>query len=495
MVSPRPEVAPAKVSRLAPTRVPRFRLRTRLLVILMVISGLGLTGMSFAVWGLTRDQMYEQVDKDLRRGLTTWALSPDIRSSSPDTYLPSQYILMTAVPGQPPRIDNIGGCYPRLSELVFDRRPRTVGADCLFDQKEDLRFRVIAVQAPDGTSTVVAKSLDQENEMLDALAAVLASISVLVLGMMGAAGTFFVRRALLPLKDLENTALAIANGNIDCRAPAWPRDTEFGRLSYAMNTMVSQLQETLDESRAKEEQMRRFVGDASHELRTPLTSVRGYTELYRAGATDDADMVLSKIDEESARMKLLVEDLLALTRAEGTRLNLREVDVLELVLSVSSSARAAFPGRVLAVENDAEDIPLVSGDPDRLHQVLLNLVSNAFKHAGDDAEVTIKLRGYLDNVYIDVIDNGCGMAPEDADHIFERFYRADSSRNRSKSAGGSGLGLAITKSIVEQHGGAVTVMSAPGKGSKFTVSLPRMRVGGAGGADGAGGSAGQPDKA
>lgn len=478
MASPRPEVAPATLTRLAASRVPRLRLRTRLLIILMVISGLGLAGMSAAVWGLTRDQTYERVDKDLRKGLTTWALSPEVRSSSSDTYLPSQFLLMTVVPGQYPRIDRVNGCSPNPRELVFDRRPHTVGAECSFGQDSDLKFRVIAVQAPDGTSTVVAKSLEQENKMLEALAVVLASISLLVLTMMGAAGTFFVRRALLPLKDLENTALAIADGNIDCRAPAWPRDTEFGRLSYAMNTMVSQLQETLDESRAKEEQMRRFVGDASHELRTPLTSVRGYTELYRAGVTDDADMVLSKIDEESARMKLLVEDLLALTRAEGSRLNMRDVDVLELVLSVSGSAKAAFPGRSLTVENEATDIPLVSGDPDRLHQVLLNLVSNAFKHAGDDAEVTITLREYLDNVYIDVADNGCGMTPEDTDHIFERFYRADTSRNRSKSAGGSGLGLAITKSIVEQHGGAITVKSAPGEGSKFTVSLPWLRVGG-----------------
>lgn len=482
MASPRPDIAPATLTRLAASRVPSLRLRTRLLIILMVISGLGLTGMSVAVWGLTRDQTYERVDKDLRKGLTTWALSPEVRNSSADTYLPSQFLLMTVVPGQVPRIDRVNGCYPNPSELVFDRQPRTVGAKCSFGQQEDLKFRVVAVQAPDGTATVVAKSLEQENKMLEALAVVLASISLLVLTMMGAAGTFFVRRALLPLKDLENTALAIADGNIDCRAPAWPRDTEFGRLSYAMNTMVSQLQETLDESREKEEQMRRFVGDASHELRTPLTSVRGYTELYRAGATEDADMVLSKIDEESARMKLLVEDLLALTRAEGSRLNMREVDVLELVLSVSSSARAAFPGRALSVENETTDIPLVSGDPDRLHQVLLNLVSNAFKHAGEEAEVTITLREYLDHVYIDVADNGCGMDPEDTDHIFERFYRADSSRNRSKSAGGSGLGLAITKSIVEQHGGAITVKSAPGKGSKFTVSLPWLRVGNAPGA-------------
>ena len=473
-MAPGAAVAPATMMRLATEQASRLRLSTRLLIILMVISGLGLTGTSVAVWGLTRDQVYERVDKDLRKGLTTWALSPDVRNSKADAYLPSQFLLMTAVPGQYPRIDRVNGCSPKASELVFDRRPHTVGAECIFGHGSDKKFRTIAVQAPDGTSTVVAKSLEQETKMLEALAVVLASISVLVLAMMGAAGTFFVRRSLLPLKELENTALSIADGNIDCRAPAWPRDTEFGRLSYAMNTMVGQLQETLDESREKEEQMRRFVGDASHELRTPLTSVRGYTELYRAGATDDADMVLSKIDEESARMKLLVEDLLALTRAEGSRLNLRKVDVLELVLSVKSSARAAFSGRVLEVETEVSDIPVVSGDPDRLHQVLLNLVSNAFKHAGKEAEVMITLREYLDNVYIDVADNGCGMNQEDTEHIFERFYRADSSRNRSKSSGGSGLGLAITKSIVEQHGGAITVTSELGEGTKFTVSLPRF---------------------
>lgn len=219
--------------------------------------------------------------------------------------------------------------------------------------------------------------------------------------------------------------------------------------------------------------MRRFVGDASHELRTPLTSVRGYTELYRTGMVSDPDMVLSKIDEESARMKLLVEDLLALTRAEGARLHTRDVDMFEVVSSVKSTARAAFPDRVLTVDNEALGVPMVKGDPDRLHQVMLNLVSNAFKHGGPDAEVTITIRENLDKVFIEVTDNGVGMSQEDADHIFERFYRADSSRNRS-SGGGSGLGLAITKSIIEAHGGAITVRTAPGEGSTFTLSLPTV---------------------
>ena len=106
--------------------------------------------------------------------------------------------------------------------------------------------------------------------------------------------------------------------------------------------------------------------------------------------------------------------------------------------------------------------------------MLLNLIANGFKHAGDDAEVTVTVRDYLDRVYIDVEDNGVGMSREDAAHVFERFYRTDTSRNRSKCGGGSGLGLAITKSLVEQHDGAITVDSEPGQGAKFTVSLPKL---------------------
>ena len=236
--------------------------------------------------------------------------------------------------------------------------------------------------------------------------------------------------------------------------------------------MVSKLQDSLETARTQEEQMRRFVGDASHELRTPLTSVRGYTELYRKGMANDPDMVLGKIDEESARMQLLVEDLLALTRAEGARLEKKPMDVLEWVLSAKSTVDAAFPDRSVEVITDTPEIAQVNGDPDRLHQVLVNLITNAYKHAGPDAEVTVTIRKNLDRVVIDVADNGCGMEAKDAEHIFERFYRADSSRNRA--TGGSGLGLAITKSLIEAHDGTVKVVTAPGEGSTFTISLPAL---------------------
>ena len=160
-------------------------------------------------------------------------------------------------------------------------------------------------------------------------------------------------------------------------------------------------------------------------------------------------------------------------RVEGMRdLDAREVDMFEVVSSVRSTARAAFPGRVLNVNNEALNVPMVKGDPDRLHQVILNLVSNAFKHGGPEAKVRITLRENLDKVFIDVADTGVGMSPEDAEHIFERFYRADTSRTRD--TGGSGLGLAIVHSLVEQHDGSISVDSELGRGTTFTVRLPAL---------------------
>ena len=141
------------------------------------------------------------------------------------------------------------------------------------------------------------------------------------------------------------------------------------------------------------------------------------------------------------------------------------------MLSVGSSARAAFAGRTINVNNEATSIPMVDGDADRLHQVLLNLVSNGIRHGGEDAVVTLTLRDDEEHVLIDVSDDGKGISPDDASHIFERFYRADSSRTRD--TGGSGLGLAIVKSLVEQHGGSISVESELGRGSVFTVRLPK----------------------
>ncbi|WKD58122.1 putative sensor histidine kinase TcrY [Corynebacterium capitovis DSM 44611] len=452
------------------TRIPpvkaadRLPLQKSLLGVVLIVSLLGLA-LSFAsVYVLMRGLLYQRADEQLREGLGSWAGQA---APWPTTGAPSEFTQAIYLPQWDQLIGSTADTQPDYSQIT-GTDPQTITST---SSDPVHYYRAMARTNADGSVQFVAKSLDSERRILTSLAITETATGLLVLVFIGFAGNWSVRRALTPLREVENTALAIADGDMSRRVPAWPRETEVGKLSYAVNTMVSQLQESVEESRAKEEQMRRFVGDASHELRTPLTSIRGYAELYHSGMAADADMVLDKIDQESGRMKLLVEDLLALTRAEGTTLNRRDVDMLELCSSAADSARAAFPGRVISVSNETWAVPTVKGDPDRLHQVVLNLIVNAFKHAGAEAEVTVTLRENLDKVFIDVADNGCGMKKKDAEHIFERFYRADASRNRA-SGGGSGLGLAITKSLVEQHGGAISVATAPGEGSTFTISLP-----------------------
>ena len=442
-------------------------LRTWLVVLLVVVSGLGIISASVAVSAVMRDVLYNQVDDELKEAENGWAHTANIFGVDMTGRPPTEYSLIRIYPDGSVRYLNPYESMPQVDELVIGAAPETV--DSTRESNSASEWRAMATER-DGVITVVAKNLDSEQNLLRGLALVQLMIAVVVLMLIAIAGFWFIRRALRPLRVVEKTASEIAAGHLDKRVPEWPQHTEVGQLASALNIMLAKLQASVEHAQGKEEQMRRFVGDASHELRTPLTSLRGYTELYRSGITDDVDMVLSKIDAESSRMSYLVEDLLALTRAEGTRLDIRPVDVLELSLSVASSARAAFTGRSINVVNNTSGVPVVYGDASRLHQVVLNLITNGFRHGGEDAEITIELEREGDDVLVKVIDTGRGMDPEVSAHIFERFYREDTSRTRD--TGGSGLGLAIVKSLVEQHGGSITVESELGVGSTFTVRLP-----------------------
>ena len=440
-------------------------LQKRLVGIVVGVSSVAMAVSFIIVYFLMRELLYQRVDDQLEEAMNTWVGQT---AWLPTYGAPSDFHQAILVPGySTPWEPTRSTTPPDYGQLTKFDQPQTVGS--VPGSEFNRQWRAMKHDA-NGTVELVAKKLDQERRTLTSLAMTESLIWLLATVALVYVSRRQVQRALAPLREVETTALAIADG-ANRRIPAWSRETEVGKLGYAMNTMVSKLQDSVAEAEAKEEQMRRFVGDASHELRTPLTSVRGYAELYKKGMAPDADMVLDKIDQESARMQLLVEDLLDLTRAEGARLNTREVDMTELVASVASSIHAAFPERELNVVNDCQRAPVVQGDPDRLHQVLVNLITNAYKHAGQDAVVAITLRDNLDRLVIDVSDNGVGMNPEDAERIFDRFYRADTSRQRGKG-GGSGLGLAITKSIIEQHDGTIKVATAPGEGSTFTISLP-----------------------
>jgi two-component system OmpR family sensor kinase len=220
--------------------------------------------------------------------------------------------------------------------------------------------------------------------------------------------------------------------------------------------------------------MRRFITDASHELRTPLTTIRGFAELYRQGAARDVEMLMSRIESESRRMGLLVEDLLLLARLDAQRpLERRRVDLLALATDAVHDAQSIAPQRTIRMEVfDGPGTPEVLGDEARLRQVLSNLVANALQHTPDSADITVRVGTDTDNVVLEVRDEGPGMSTDDAHRVFERFYRADSSRARA--SGGTGLGLSIVDSLVYAHGGTVSVTTAPGQGCRFKVNLPRI---------------------
>lgn len=449
-----------------------------LLAIILLISALGLIANAVAVQQTMEEVTYSSVDDDLGRALNSWAVNLDVFNSLGVTKVntpPNDFYLAWIYPdGSSTEIKGRNGrSTPDLTQIFVGTGAKNVPSSS--DSEEEVQWRAIAQQR-NGVTVIVAKDISQEQLILQRLAIGQAIIGLAVLVLIAMVAYAVIQRTLRPLKKVEETATAIAAGDLDRRVPQWPINTEVGALGASLNVMLERLQASIVELQEKEEQMRRFVGDASHELRTPLTSVKGYSELYRSGATTDANLVVEKIEAEAERMSVLVEDLLALTRAEGARYEKAQVDLLELNLAVAASIRAAYPTRRIEVRATTNSLPMVCGDASKLHQVFTNLVVNAVTHGGPEAEVTIQL--FDDHFHdqpcirIDVHDNGVGLSEKDAAHIFERFYRADISRTRA--TGGSGLGLAITKSLVEAHDGHISVHSTLGEGTTFSVYLPTV---------------------
>ena len=233
--------------------------------------------------------------------------------------------------------------------------------------------------------------------------------------------------------------------------------------------MVDALSEALDSSRLREEQMRRFVGDAGHELRTPLTSIRGFAELATSGQ-GDSTMALERIESESARMGILVDDLLTLARMDAERpVTDSQVDLAALLterLAHFSTLHVDYP----VSAEIPEMAVIVRGEQLRLAQIIDNLLTNITIHTPRGTAVEVELMVNDSSAILSVRDLGPGMAKEVADRVFERFYRGDDSRART--TGGTGLGLSIVDVLVRAHGGSISVETARGEGSTFFVELP-----------------------
>ena len=364
--------------------------------------------------------------------------------------------------------DYIAG-YSPAAVAEFRGRPFTVRA-------EGEHFRVLALPLPSGLGSVaIAQSLNDVDRTLNRLQWLFFLIGFVIVGLIALASRTVIRVGLTPLSHVEATAAQIAAGDLSARLPDAKPTTEVGRLTTSLNTMLTRIEESFALRKASEDKLRRFVADASHELRTPLTAIRGFAELHRQGAVvgeEDTKQLLARIEGESIRMGSLVEDLLLLARLDQAReMDALPVDIAAVTRDAVASAQVAGPNHPISLKGDAGELYIL-GDKNRVHQVVANLLANARTHTPAGTKIDVSIAQSEDGVRISVSDKGPGLSEEDQKRIFERFYRADSSRVRVDGEG-SGLGLSIVDAVMQAHGGNVTVTSEVGNGATFTLFFPQ----------------------
>ncbi len=493
-------------------------LRVKLVASVLALVAGALLVISVSTTFFLRSYLIGQVDRDLRTAEEAVSRTVDLMISGREAEfgLPSDFVVVAVVDGQP----KAGWFNPDLHADDLPRWPSTeegfadlVGQPfTVRSQDGHSRWRMLYTQLPNGQMAAVGQHLTDVDLAVKRLVwiDVLAGSSVLIL--LASIGAAIVRTSLKPLVEIEQTAAAIAGGDLTRRVPDPEAGqecptSELGRLSRALNAMLTQIEAAFtaraaseaaaraaevtardaaaharaSEARARrsEERMRQFVADASHELRTPLTTIRGFAELYRqgaAGAPEQTADLLRRIEDEAARMGLLVEDLLLLARLDRERpLSPAPVELPVLATDAVEAARAVAPDRRIELDIVPGSGPLVVyGDDARLRQVIGNLMTNALTHTPPESSVTLRLRSEPGNLaVVEVADTGPGLSPEQAERVFERFYRADAARTRRAGGNtGTGLGLAIVAALVAAHHGTVEVAETPGGGATFRVRLP-----------------------
>ena len=343
------------------------------------------------------------------------------------------------------------------------------------DSEKRYRAQGVPFTSVEGSGYLVAwmplNDIDQTFRRL-ILVELLVTAGLLVL--LGATASLVIRRELKPLESMATAADDIAQGDLARRVDESDPSTEIGRLGIAFNDMLDGISTLLDERRRSEHRLRQFVADASHELRTPVAAVRGYTDLYTAGALpDDAavDRAMQRMGFEAKRMGALVDDLLTLIQADAERTMTHEpVDVAELLTGVVDDAAVIDPTRIWRLAGGYAPA-VVLGDRLRLHQLFANLLANIRTHTPAGTVATVSVLPGLDEIAISVSDNGPGVSDEALQRLFDRFFRVDPSRSREN--GGTGLGLSIVAAIVRSHGGQILASHTPGGGLTMTVVLPR----------------------
>ena len=566
----------------SPSRWDRISLRTKITGVTVLLLTAGLTVAGIGTMTVLRSYLVDEIDRRLQTGIAELSVDNTIdladttthfeNASSPFNpyYLavldPSGATLEDYFPGEQ-------GSRPVVTDAVIESaltewRQELVSATSL-DRTAQWRLLLTPVTlngSGDPAILVVASDLADANATVTRFAAVFLFFAHTVSILGGAMTRLLVTTTFTPLRRVEDTAARFADGDYSQRMSGAPPNTEVGRLTRSINTMLARIDRAFDDRAKTIEQMRRFVGDASHELRTPLVTVRGYAELYRMGALpekDDVAQAMVRIEKEAIRMTELVQDLLELARLDETKpMQLERVDLLPIARDAARDTMAASPARVVSViglERDdltgpvsaappvdvatparpidavapidtltkpitlpadsvtstpgrgaalatgpiafagalsrlvprgrrrpvspaAEPVELpapaddlqavVLGDENKIRQVIANLLGNALRFSPESSplEIGVGVDRVGHHAVISVIDHGDGVPPQIRDKIFQRFWRADTSRARE--TGGSGLGLAIVAAIVHAHQGVVDVVETPGGGASFRVWLP-----------------------
>jgi two-component system OmpR family sensor kinase len=335
------------------------------------------------------------------------------------------------------------------------------------------KLQVVAVPAAGGRSVIAAVAVGASDAAVAHLATLNYQIGFAVVVLAAIVAAVVLTSSLRPLRRIAATADAIAAGNIDQRIPLPPKRSEIAPVTSALNRMLGEIEEAFAARDATEERLRRFLADASHELRTPLTSIRGYAELFRRGADrDPADLAsaMRAIEDESARMTRLVDDLLLLARLDDQQPLERKPLALDNVVEAAvDAARVIDRKRPLDVDLGMRPI-VVAGDGIRLRQLIDNLLGNTREHTPRGTAVSVQLSTAANEAVLRVGDTGPGIPAEQQERIFERFFRLDGARTPGR--GGAGLGLAIVDAIASAHDGRITVASVQPHGAVFELRLP-----------------------
>ncbi|ROP29511.1 two-component system OmpR family sensor kinase [Couchioplanes caeruleus] len=473
----------------------KISLRTKLVASVLVLVFAALTLISAVSAYALRGYMLGRVDAQLKTMAMHAEAKLTDRSYRP-VYAPPDYVIgFSAVSGGAAIDPGAGVAEDDVPDLPAGLAAIEANRDVPYNARSingRYMWRMLTVRLSDDTVMHVGQRMTG----IDAVIARLIWVDVLVgagvLIALATIGAALVRQSLIPLVQIERTAARIAAGDLTQRVPDPEADgaqptTELGRLSTALNAMLAQIEAAfIARARSEqaalqsEEKMRQFVADASHELRTPLTTIRGFAELYRQGAVSEpeaAARLVRRIEDEAARMGLLVEDLLLLARLDQERpLTLAPVELPVLAMDAVQAARAVAPDREITLEmRDDPELLVAYGDDARLRQVIGNLMTNAVVHTPSNAAVTLRLyAGPVGTAVVEVSDTGPGLRREQAQRVFQRFYRVDGARTRNttREATGTGLGLAIVAAIVRAHQGTVEVVSEPGQGASFRVFLP-----------------------